>query len=107
MSYKEPLSRTTTIGCSTAAEVTRSITCSTVNSISPTLTATGANSRIKVLYNNEVRMLNPLECWKLMGFKEEQYNKVKHLHSENELTKQAGNSICVSVLEQIFKRLFQ
>ena len=78
-----------------------------INSVSPTLTATGANSRIKILYNNDIRMLNPLECWKLMGFTKNQFDKVKNLHSSNELIKQAGNSIVVNVLEQIFSKLYQ
>jgi DNA (cytosine-5)-methyltransferase 1 len=75
------------------------------NSISPTITATGANSRIKIYDGKNVRIITPLECWKLMGFTEKDYNKVKHLHSDSELKKQAGNSIVVNVLEKIFNEI--
>jgi DNA (cytosine-5)-methyltransferase 1 len=51
-------------------------------------------------------MLSPIECWRLMGFKDEQFNRVKGIHSDIELIKQAGNSIVVNVLESIFKNLF-
>jgi DNA (cytosine-5)-methyltransferase 1 len=79
-----------------------------INSIAPTLTATGANSRIKILNeNNEIRTLTPLECWKLMGFTKKEYNMVKDVHSENEVIKQAGNSIVVNVLENIFKEIYK
>jgi len=77
-----------------------------IDSISPTITSTGANSRIKVLDDNKnILELNSLELWKLMGFTKTEYNKVKNLHSENELKKQAGNSIVVTVLEEIFKNI--
>lgn len=76
-----------------------------IDGVSPTITATGANSRVKIYINDRIRMLTPRESWKLMGFKDEQYDKIKHLHNDNELKKQAGNSIVVNVLEEIFKNL--
>jgi len=77
-----------------------------LDSIAPTLTAVGGNSTIKVWENERIRVLNSLECWKLMGFKKEQWDKVVNIHSRTELVKQAGNSIVVPVLEEIFKNLF-
>ncbi len=40
-----------------------------------------------------------------MGFKKDQYDLVKDKQTENELRKQAGNSIVVNVLEYIFKNI--
>ena len=57
------------------------------------------------VYNGEkIRRLTPRECWRLMGVKDEQFNKLKGL-SDTQLYKMAGNSIVVNVLEEIFKNL--
>jgi DNA (cytosine-5)-methyltransferase 1 len=77
-----------------------------LNSISPTITATGAQSRIKVYENGEIRMLSPRECWKMMGFTDSDFDKVEGTLIDSALTKQAGNSIVVNVLEAIFTNLF-
>lgn len=54
-----------------------------------------------------VRKLTPLECWRLMGFSDEDYFKAKNSGISNtQLYKQAGNAIVVPVLEMIFKNLF-
>ena len=52
-----------------------------------------------------IRKLSPKECWRLMGFEDEDFNKAKQVNSDNQLYKQAGNSIVVQVLEAIFKEL--
>ena len=81
--------------------------------LSPTLdTMSGGNRMPKVLdaYSDgtRVRKLTPLECWRLMGFDDEDYKKAASTgNSETQLYKQAGNSICVNVLEEIFKKLFK
>ncbi len=75
-----------------------------------TLTASGANSRIKILEkNNQIRILNPKECFLYMGFNKEDFNKVKTLNILNdvELTFLAGNSIVVNVLESIFNQIIK
>ena len=54
-----------------------------------------------------IRKLTPLECWRLMGFSDEDFNKAQAVPTSNtQLYKQAGNSIVVNVLEAIFKKLF-
>ena len=54
-----------------------------------------------------IRKLTPLECWRLMGFDDEDFYKAqKSGVSNSQLYKQAGNSIVVNVLEKIFKNLF-
>ena len=53
-----------------------------------------------------VRKLTSLECWRLMGFSDDDFNKAKSAGtSDSQLYKQAGNSIVVPVLEGIFRNL--
>lgn len=49
---------------------------------------------------------SPVECWRLMGFSDNDYRKAKKVCSKTRLYKQAGNSIVVDVLMAIFKKLF-
>ena len=57
--------------------------------------------------NFRIRRLTPLECWRLMGFPDENFYKAKELGlSDSALYKQAGNSIVVNCLYYIFKNLF-
>lgn len=54
-----------------------------------------------------IRKLTPLECWRLMGFSDEDFYKAKAAGvSNSQLYKQAGNSIVVDVLYYIFKELY-
>ena len=52
-----------------------------------------------------VRRLTPRECYRLMGFSDEDFNRAHKVVSEGQLYKQAGNSIVVPVLEHIFTNL--
>lgn len=55
----------------------------------------------------KIRKLTPKECWRLMGFTDEDFEKVQKIPTSNtQLYKQAGNSIVVNVLEKIFSNLF-
>jgi DNA (cytosine-5)-methyltransferase 1 len=65
-----------------------------------------SKTQCAVLQKEKIRRLTPLECFKLMGFKDEQFNKIKDI-SDSQLYKLAGNSIVVNVLEAIFKQLFK
>lgn len=77
------------------------------NGISPTIhTCQGGNTEPKVLTSNEtnknnlkIRKLTPKECWRLMGFDDEDFEKAAKVNSNTQLYKQAGNSIVVNVLE--------
>ncbi len=53
----------------------------------------------------KIRRLTPLECWRLQGFKDEDFFSVKDV-SDTQLYKQAGNSITVNVLMEIFKKIY-
>lgn len=64
-----------------------------------------------------VRKLTPKECWRLMGFSDEDFDKAKAAlnkqfykgadRSNSQMYKQAGNSIVVNVLESIFKMMVE
>ena len=76
--------------------------------ISPALdTMSGGNRQPKVLVNLRIRKLTPKECWRLMGFDDEDFEKASKVNSNTQLYKQAGNSIVVNVLVAIFKNLFK
>ena len=71
------------------------------------------NSGIVPIGNGQYRLLTELECWRLMGFDDEDYYKVLNEHptrknmTNGTLYKQAGNSIVVQVLEEIFKEVLR
>lgn len=63
-----------------------------------------------------IRKLTPKECWRLMGFSDDDFEKAKDAlnkkfykgkdKSNSQLYKQAGNSIVTDVLYYIFKELY-
>lgn len=53
-----------------------------------------------------IRKLTPKECFRLQGFDDSDYLKAEAVNSNTQLYKQAGNSICVPVLEHIISALF-
>lgn len=55
-----------------------------------------------------IRKLTPLECWRLMDFSDEDFNKAKQSGVSNtQLYKQAGNSISVNTIEDILKEVLE
>ncbi len=72
------------------------------NQVAQTLT-TSCNQG--VVNNYRIRKLTPKECWRLMGFDDEDFEKASQVNSNAQLYKQAGNSIVVQVLEAIFREL--
>lgn len=66
---------------------------------------TGGNS---YLYKTDyrIRKLTPKECFRLMGFTDEEFHKAEKVNSNSQLYKQAGNSIVVDVLYYLFKNIF-
>lgn len=55
--------------------------------------------------NLRIRKLTPKECWRLMGFTDEEFERAAEVNSNTQLYKQAGNSIVVNVLEAILINL--
>lgn len=49
-----------------------------------------------------IRKLTPKECFRLMGFDDESFHRAEAVNSNTQLYKQAGNSIVVDVLEELF-----
>ena len=58
-----------------------------------------------VTTNLRIRKLTPKECWRLMGFDDEDFEKASQVNSATQLYKQAGNSIVVNVIEAIYDNL--
>lgn len=74
------------------------------HSISPALMASDSKN-VKIYSDGyRIRKLTPRECFRLMGVKDEQFDRLHGL-SNTQLYKLAGNSIVVNVLEAIFKNL--
>lgn len=67
-------------------------------------TMQGGGREPKITDSYRIRKLTPRECWRLMGVKDEQFDKLHDL-SNTQLYKLAGNSIVVDVLMGIFKNL--
>lgn len=62
-----------------------------------------ANSCIATQYR--IRKLTPRECWRLMDFSDEDFEKAAEVNSNTQLYKQAGNSIVKNVLIAIFGQM--
>jgi DNA (cytosine-5)-methyltransferase 1 len=64
--------------------------------------------KIAHLENGEylvIRKLKPIECWRLMGFEDADFENASSVCSNSQLYKQAGNSIVTNVLTHLFKEL--
>ena len=79
------------------------------NGICRTLSTQSNNlaTKIKEQKSLRIRKLTPRECFRLMGFDDSDFDKVEGKMSNTQLYKQAGNSIVVNVLEEIYKELFK
>ena len=75
-----------------------------MNGITPTVMEN--HGTVTAMNTFKIRKLTPKECWRLMGFEDEDFNKAAEINSNTQLYKQAGNSIVVNVLVEIFKQLF-
>lgn len=72
---------------------------------SQTITESHHNSQ-RLFDGLRIRKLTPKECYRLMGFSDEDFEKSKSVPTSNtQLYKQAGNSIVVDVLEEIFRMM--
>lgn len=69
------------------------------NGISGTLTT---SDNMAVVDNSVIRKLTPREYYRLMGFSDAEFDRAEKVNSNTQLYKQAGNSIVVDVLEELF-----
>ena len=60
------------------------------------------NDMVKI----RIRKLTPKECFRLMGFSDENFKAAESVVSNSQLYKQAGNSIVTDVLYYIFRELY-
>lgn len=56
--------------------------------------------------NSDLRNLTERECFRLMGFKDSEFDKIKDSFKSTELYTMAGNSIVVDVAEELLCMLF-
>lgn len=75
--------------------------------VNPCLLADDCNSpKCSITPDFRIRKLTPLECWRLQGFSDDDFNKAKNGGISNtQLYKMAGNSIAIPVLCAIFEKL--
>ena len=70
-----------------------------------TLTVT---DRHGIVHHGRIRRLMPIEAWRLQGFTDEQFNKVREAGlSDAQLYKLAGNAVTVNVIEAIGRNLLK
>ena len=55
----------------------------------------------------KIRRITPRECWRLMDFSDDDFDKASAVNSNTQLYKQAGNSIVVNVLVAIFGQMIE
>lgn len=86
--------------------------CPTVQRLEPkfdgtsnTITSVQKDNYVATPYR--IRKLTPKECWRLMGFGDDDFDKASKVCSSTQLYKQAGNSIVVNVLEAILTNLLK
>ena len=85
-----------------------------INGIAPTLNCMGGGNRMPlILIENEkrknyrIRKLTPTECFRLQDVSDEDIEKMKQAGiAKTNLYKLAGNSIVVSCMYHIFRKLF-
>ena len=58
-------------------------------------------------YLIRIRKLTPRECWRLMDFSDEDFEKAQSVNSNTQLYKQAGNSIVKNIMCEVFKQLIE
>lgn len=84
------------------------------NGLAPTLTTNkGEGNKIAIRQVHKIeppiriRKLTPKECFRLMGFSDENFEAAEKMVSNSQLYKQAGNSIVVDVLYYILVELYK
>lgn len=82
-------------------------TITTIQGLTGTLTCRNVqNYNKKYWYNNRLYKPSPKMTWKLMGFSDDDFEKVKHF-TDKVLYDRAGNSIVVNVLEAVFEKMIE
>lgn len=66
----------------------------------------GGGNTDQFVYNKQIRRLTPLETWRLQGFTDKEFWKAQKVNSDTQLYKQAGNTITVNVMVELFKKIY-
>lgn len=76
--------------------------------LAPTLkTVSGGGREVKIEDNGRYRKLTPKEYFRLMGFTDSDYEVLaSNGISKTQIYKMAGNSIAVTMLEHLFRKLY-
>ena len=79
-----------------------------IDKVAPALTTMqGGLREPKIITDFRIRKLTPRECFRLMGMRDDDIDKIQAAGiSNSQQYKLAGNSIVVDVLETIFRNLF-
>lgn len=77
------------------------------HSICPPITSNSFQENNFLNNRYRIRKLTPLECWRLMDFTDEDFEKAAQVNSNTQLYKQAGNSIVRNVLVAILGQMIQ
>lgn len=84
-------------------ELRKDGTSNTLTSVQKDNLVMQTNNCIDIQYR--IRKLTPRECWRLMDFKDYDFEKAQEVNSNTQLYKQAGNSIVKNVLVAIFGQM--
>lgn len=68
-------------------------------------TPTAYQNKILIIGGDKIRKLTPRECWRLQGWSDEYFDRAQFVNSDNQLYKQAGNGVTVTVIQAIAERL--
>ena len=80
----------------------------TCDNLSPTLTCRGVqNYCTKFWYNEKIYKPSPRMCFRLMGFSDDDFNKIENIGLDKDLWDIAGNSIVVNVAQAILEELLK
>lgn len=77
-----------------------------LHDIAPSLTSHSYEHNNHLVHGWHIRKLTPLECFRLQGFPDEYYHKLKDAGiSDSQLYKMAGNAVTTNVIEAVFKNI--
>ena len=65
----------------------------------------GYHNSIRLLDKCRIRKLTPKECFRLMGVKDEDYEKVKKNQSDSSLYHLAGDSLITTIMMALFSQM--
>ena len=65
------------------------------------------NENIPFFGCGRIRRLTPRECWRLQGFTDNMFDKAAEVNSDNQLYKQAGNGVTVTVVYSVGQRIVE